>query len=284
MKRIVVLGGTGFLGSFVCKHAVKRGCTVISVSRRGGAPAGPEWTRSVEYLSYDVLREDPRALFSQLGLERTDSSTYNRFEDGPRPPVQTAIISTAGQLVDSSWPRPIQAVYAALKKKSLVSSADVQSYEEVNRDLHIRVAMAASETMDIDSFVYISSALPNFVQERIPFMERYHTTRRETETFLEELSTTSDFRSVALRPTIIFDGQNSAHFQTMPLATVSAFSSLTDALIFDRLNVSIPHLLPTPPVSADFVAECAVEAALNPGVAGNLDVAEMTRLTDSIVL
>mmetsp|Transcript_33424 Transcript_33424/g.94647 ORF Transcript_33424/g.94647 Transcript_33424/m.94647 type:complete len:279 (-) Transcript_33424:654-1490(-) len=61
-RKVVVLGGNGFVGSRVCKMLVNAGCEVVSVSRTGAPPswaAGKEaWVDSVAWTKGDVLSED----------------------------------------------------------------------------------------------------------------------------------------------------------------------------------------------------------------------------------
>lgn len=54
-EKLLVLGGNGFVGSHVCKEAVKRGLTVSSLSR-SGRPSGHElWVNNVFWHQGDVL-------------------------------------------------------------------------------------------------------------------------------------------------------------------------------------------------------------------------------------
>jgi len=63
-RRIVVAGGSGFLGSKICKSAVARGWSVTSLSRSGepqwdtvsGFREPPEWAGLVEWAKADVLK------------------------------------------------------------------------------------------------------------------------------------------------------------------------------------------------------------------------------------
>eukprot|EP00755_Sulcionema_specki_P022331 Sspe_Gene.76255::Locus_47643_Transcript_1_1_Confidence_1.000_Length_376::g.76255::m.76255 len=61
MSRIAVVGGTGFVGSHLCRQAVRRGwSTVISISRRGDAPRGTkegdmEWRERVRWEKGDCF-------------------------------------------------------------------------------------------------------------------------------------------------------------------------------------------------------------------------------------
>jgi len=56
MGKVVVLGGSGFVGSRICERLVAEGAAVTSISRSGGPPedAGP-WAQQVRWLRGDVL-------------------------------------------------------------------------------------------------------------------------------------------------------------------------------------------------------------------------------------
>ena len=61
--KVVVVGGSGFVGSALCKAAVARGADVFSVSR-GGKPgakqlADSSWAREVTWLKGDALNVSP---------------------------------------------------------------------------------------------------------------------------------------------------------------------------------------------------------------------------------
>ena len=70
--RVVVLGGTGYVGSRVCRKALERGHSVVSVSRRGapagggGAEADPSSSSSssITYVAGDVT--DPATVAAAL--------------------------------------------------------------------------------------------------------------------------------------------------------------------------------------------------------------------------
>ena len=59
-SKVVVVGGNGFVGSAVCRAAVKRGATVLSVSRSGQPKADQilrsDWAQKVTWLKGDALK------------------------------------------------------------------------------------------------------------------------------------------------------------------------------------------------------------------------------------
>ncbi|XP_019156096.1 PREDICTED: uncharacterized protein At1g32220, chloroplastic [Ipomoea nil] len=54
-ERIVVLGGSGFVGSAICKAAVSKGVEVISLSRSGRPSYSESWLDQVTWISGDVF-------------------------------------------------------------------------------------------------------------------------------------------------------------------------------------------------------------------------------------
>ena len=58
--KVVVVGGSGFVGSAVCKAAVERGATVVSVTRSGEPAAkqvvDSDWAAHVTWRKGDALK------------------------------------------------------------------------------------------------------------------------------------------------------------------------------------------------------------------------------------
>ncbi|KAI9111481.1 hypothetical protein K1719_017171 [Acacia pycnantha] len=54
-ERIVVIGGSGFVGSSICKAAVSKGIEVISLSRSGRPTYPSSWVDQVTWVSGDVF-------------------------------------------------------------------------------------------------------------------------------------------------------------------------------------------------------------------------------------
>jgi len=63
--KIVVFGGRGFVGSAVCREALRTGLHVVAVSPAGTPPLGtPEWSKNVEWARGDAL--EPRSYAQHL--------------------------------------------------------------------------------------------------------------------------------------------------------------------------------------------------------------------------
>ena len=67
--RYAVFGGSGFIGSRVCKTLVEAGCSVASISRTGKCPewaTEEPWSAQVNWLTADML-SPPGQLAAELG-------------------------------------------------------------------------------------------------------------------------------------------------------------------------------------------------------------------------
>jgi nucleoside-diphosphate-sugar epimerase len=183
-------------------------------------------------------------------------------------------------MFDSSVPEPLKQAYSLLKSDKEIHRRGVlrsNTYESLNRDCHLTVAAQAACAPQTRSFVYVSAAAPNILNSKVPFVQRYFSTKKETEDALASF-TREELRCVVLRPSVMYDAQ---HLHTLAPAAVSRVSNLLDRFIFNRVGLQdVPHFLPTPPILVDTVAECAVEAALNPSVHGVLEVEDITRLAE----
>jgi len=287
---LLVVGGSGFAGRAVCRRAVQRGIPVISLSRSGRPEdVMSSWTDAVDWREGNAA--DPEVVRSLV----KDCK---------------GVISTVGTMVDSTWPVGARQMYLNLKKnfqsgkglgnmpggglgglatlfaggapdlgtnerESATSSDGEDTYEALNRDVHLVVASEAAGSKETESFVYFSAVPPNVVNSKIPLVQRYFSTKMETEMALAQYEP-EELRCTILRPTVMYDDEN---LHTLAPAAISKLSSLLDSLIFARFGFrDVPHLLPTPPIFVDTVADCAIEAALDRTIDGILDVKDITRV------
>lgn len=57
-SKLLVLGGNGFVGSHVCKEALQRGLSVMSLSRSGRPVSQETWTSDVTWVQGNLLEPD----------------------------------------------------------------------------------------------------------------------------------------------------------------------------------------------------------------------------------
>ena len=120
-KNLIVFGGTGFLGSSICKFAVSQGLKVVSISRSGAPDTLEPWQSNIEYIKGSAL----------------DPSTYSDLL-----PSTFSIIHSIGTLFNLENPLNLKNTYEG-------------SYEKLNKDTALRICETI-ESKNI-SFVYISA-------------------------------------------------------------------------------------------------------------------------------
>eukprot|EP01066_Platyproteum_vivax_P006960 Platyproteum_vivax@DN2600_c0_g1_i1.p2 len=280
-KRILVLGGTGFVGRKVCRHAVQLGHKVTCLSRRGGCPkdiAGFGWASSVEWLKGSAL----------------DVSTYQEVSER-----SDGIIHCIGTLIDSSCPTPLQQLYTTLKgSPNKLSDKNTSTYEAINtltvsRAANLLASLSKKEVSeqslakepvnqppkddvsksgksskeqtpreketDVKSFVYVSAALPQLAECVLP---GYSKSKKEAENILKQFSPT-ELKIAILQCGLIYGNEDPVTLLMAGFAGLAPFGV-------------------SPPISADFVAACAVEGATNPQVSGVLSNPQMMHIVNSL--
>lgn len=108
-QRLLVLGGSGLVGSSVAKKAIARGWEVVSLSRSGTpykTPAGhvPSWSNQVHYLATTRVALQPANRFLLLALpsqvDWRSASAFNPSSYTSLLPSCTAVVSTLGILLE----------------------------------------------------------------------------------------------------------------------------------------------------------------------------------------
>ncbi|PWW77471.1 NAD(P)-binding protein [Tuber magnatum] len=273
--RLVVCGGSGFLGSRICKSAISRGWTVTSVSRTGepdwstafGSPTPPEWSEKITWARANLL----------------SPPTYREYLRDA-----TAVVHSMGVLLEADYKgalsgkeNPITGIFRAFDSVKGTSRNPLKedkspeklqlTYETMNRDSAITLVeesiAAAPETLS--SFVYISAADSSIV---IP--SRYLSTKREAEAAITALSKSEKpFRPILLRPGFIYDSTRSV---TMPLAGLMGVTSAVNSLFGGKLPLL--GVAGHKPLKVGVVAEAAVEAIAHESVMGVLGVKDIEEL------
>ncbi|EEH45900.1 ubiquinone biosynthesis protein COQ11 [Paracoccidioides brasiliensis Pb18] len=264
-KRIVVAGGSGFLGSRICKSAVARGWEVVSLSRHGepawdtitSSPQPPQWAKSVEWAKADILKP----------------ATYKPFLK-----YTSAVVHSMGILLEADYKGILQgreSIVSGLRKifapsrpgsqnplqrkegEELLSgeSGGQLTYELMNRDSVVALAQEASYE-HVPTFVFISAAAG---APMVP--ERYLTTKRDAEALIS--SNLSDLRSIFMRPTFMYD---SSRKLTLPIALGGIVGSEVNGLLGGRL--SSLGMMTAKPLNVNIVGEAVVEAIGDDDVQG----------------
>ncbi|KAJ5216944.1 hypothetical protein N7468_009952 [Penicillium chermesinum] len=256
-KRLVVAGGSGFLGSRICKSAAARGWSVVSLSRSGEpkwkavteSPERPGWASSVEWAKADMLKPE----------------SYKPFLGGA-----SAVVHSMGILLEADYKGVVQGrepIIGGLQRAFTSSKMGSQNplsrregeplrpqekdgqltYELMNRDSAIALAQEASNEK-VPAFVFISAAAG------APILPaRYITTKREAEEAIA--ANLPELRSIFMRPGFMFD---SSRKFTLPIALGGFVASEVNNFLGKRL--SFLGSMAEKPLKADTVAEAVVEA------------------------
>ncbi|TVY93864.1 Uncharacterized protein LAWI1_G001884 [Lachnellula willkommii] len=276
VKKIVVCGGNGFLGSRICKAAVARGWDVTSISRSGeptwssvtSSPSPPPWAHRVTWERADIL--SPRT-YSPL-LKNADfvvhsmgillEADYKGVVTGRESPISG--LSRAFSATKHGSQNP-------LKRKSdedlKPQEKDGQlTYEIMNRDTAITLAQESNRE-NVGAFAFISAA------GGAPVLPaRYIKTKREAESAIA--SEFPRMRSIFVRPGFLYD---SSRAFTVPMAAMTwggaLFNNVTGGIFGGVMGAA-----GIKPLKADVVADAVVEALSEEGVKGPVETAEIESL------
>ncbi|OJJ44124.1 hypothetical protein ASPZODRAFT_72562 [Penicilliopsis zonata CBS 506.65] len=256
-KKLVVAGGSGFLGSHICKSAAARGWSVTSLSRSGeprwdtltSSPDRPSWASSVEWVKADILKpetykpalKDATAVVHSMGILL--EADYKGVVQGREPIISGLQRAFSTSKLGSQ--NPLQRGEGeALKPRE----ADGQlTYELMNRDSAIALAQESTNE-HVPTFVFISAAAGAPV---LP--ARYITTKREAETTIK--SNLPDLRSIFIRPGFMFDSNRKL---TLPIALGGLIGYEFNTLLGSRLQFL--GAMVEKPLRVDVVGEAVVEA------------------------
>ncbi|KAL1747528.1 hypothetical protein HDZ31DRAFT_72173 [Schizophyllum fasciatum] len=298
-KRILVVGGNGFLGSAVCRMAMAKGMQVTSVSSSGlpwRTPKGhtPAWVKNVEWRKADVLA-DKRAAFEDVLASS---------------PPFGAVVHTLGTLLeDGEYKQSVRDSNPLALLKNLFPGTrnplkrDARwSYETMNRQSVLNVlsdTLATRKPRPEDKFAFVFASAEDIFRPLIP--EGYIASKRAAE---RDIAATiakegAHVRSVFARPSFMYH-PHWRPLSTPPAALLDLFVKLergaprgmpTPASIMRSLAssgngpsdlpsalASVANALTIPPMHVDHVAEAIVRAVNDETVSGPLDVVQMRDL------
>ncbi|KAK4048746.1 hypothetical protein OIO90_005739 [Microbotryomycetes sp. JL221] len=296
--KLLVVGGNGFVGSSVVKHAVQRGWDVVSFSASGRPFAtnegfSPSWTRKVEWRQGSPF--ESAAIAEVLPTCSAAVSTLGvlfetEYKSGGQPSVLGLVRSIARNLIGD-------------RGNPLVRSAtQSKTYERMNKDAVLALldnVVAIHPQPDGAArfpFVYVSA-------EDIfrPWVSsRYIETKRAAEKAILARAEALDrapegawrLRPILVRPSLVYH-PHQRPTTTVPAALLEATAqvhktmagrrtsdqsfSLVDktANELDSLSSSVRRLLSIPPVHVDAVGEAICRSIADSNVEGVVDVARM---------
>jgi uncharacterized protein YbjT (DUF2867 family) len=187
MKKLVVLGGTGFVGRAVCREAVQRGWRVSSLSRRGTPQGLDSLLEKVEWKQGSAL----------------DPNVYKDLFAG-----QDYVVHSIGTLFESN---PIYNMY---KNQPVNYEA---SYKALIRDT-LELASEAAAGSGIKSFGYVSAARYGAIGKAL--LAKYIAMKEEAE---ELLLKHEEFKKVIVRPGFMY---GTDRWATIPISAGVTLTSL----------------------------------------------------------
>jgi nucleoside-diphosphate-sugar epimerase len=240
-KRLLVIGGNGFVGREVCRYAVQNGFVVTSLSRRGQCPdTNDEILAQVDWQAGNAL----------------DQATINKYVG-----AADAVVHAIGLLFD---------VDSGLKQLNFFTSAskstpDADStYDNITRKTALMVIHALNSRLRLPGsgrtpVAFVSCAEAGWpdvkfgeaVEKSSPdWLKRYLVAKRAVE---EKLTLSKDLRSIIVRPSLIW---NWTKFDVLPIIP-----------IFNIANaLGVPFVDKT--VRVETVGASIVSALLNEGIEG----------------
>ncbi|KAI8062822.1 uncharacterized protein B0P05DRAFT_556247 [Gilbertella persicaria] len=268
-RKLLVVGGSGFLGSNICRLAANKGWETVSLSRRGEPElfqqyGKPDWAQQVQWASGNSLQPE----------------TYKDALEGV-----TDVVHTVGILMENDYKSVAQAqslceVASGIPKLVLgmkdygnpldpnLKDNPRPTYETMNRDTAITVADQVAKLPSIKSFTYISAS------DVFPLIDpRYITTKRQAETYLFRHN---EFKTIVLRPGFMYNEHRPA---AMPIAGALQFINAVSSP-FKQGLASLPggKMITTPPLETQEVAR-AVIAGIESEENGIFDVEGIENLS-----
>ncbi|KDR81659.1 hypothetical protein GALMADRAFT_221525 [Galerina marginata CBS 339.88] len=239
LRKVLVVGGNGFIGSAVCKAALARGIQVTSVSSSGrpyrtAKGHAPAWTANVNWQQGDALH--PQS-FAHL-LPEVDGVVHTLgtlIENGS---YKAAVKDGNVSALFGSFVRAITGDNSNPPKK--VGNENPRGYDAMNRDAALRVCEAFLSSPATGNsrnkprpFIFVSAE--DIFRPVIP--ARYTDTKREAERGIEQMMAgNSEYRGVYIRPSLVY------HAHIRPLTTPAAVLLDLSATIHSK----VPRSIPTP--------------------------------------
>lgn len=260
--KLLVLGGTGFIGSKICERALSSGYDVVSISRRGDPPGDPHrypdgvWNR-VDWRKGDCVQPDTIA--TVLGEGGFVACIHA---------VGMLLASDINALASGSGSKPSPgATYDDVTRVTALNAADAAARlctAVPNADTAGGGGTGGTTSKAPVPFVFVSAAEARWTfKAPVAWLEDYLIAKRAVEARLREMTDAGEVRAACLRPSLVYCLDKPA---AMPAVGAFYLGNLIGLPFVDR------------PVTVDTLASAAVRCVEDGRSTGALDYREMERL------
>lgn len=278
--KLLVLGGTGFLGQTVCKRAIAEGYQVTSLSRRGLPPltGGQQdddgGNGAIKSTATKTLTNDVVVDYRQ-GDARNKASIANILQEGE----YVGIIHCIGLLLDEE--SGLSLLNRFVSGSGSVPDNDA-TYDKITRLTAFNAIDAATEYVNSNNskqdfaFCFTSAAEAGwpdvtggpFIESLVPeFLKRYLAAKRSVETkLLQQSATPTLLRPIIVRPSLIYSMDRPASF-----LSVGAF--------WGANAVGVPFV--DRPVTVQSLASAMIKAIQDETQSGILRYPEIEKLSST---
>ncbi|KAH3668086.1 hypothetical protein OGAPHI_001840 [Ogataea philodendri] len=255
MSKLIVFGGSGFLGKRICQNAVGRGLDVVSVTSSGSKPRqlGPheKWADKVEWTKGDVFKPH----------------TYKHLL-----PDASGVVHSMGILLENqNYKKVVQSnddllgeIQSFFKTPNPMKKNVFNTYEKMNHESAIVLAETLIEVnKNKPAFAYISAdrGFPG-----IP--SGYIESKRKAEFELYQMQ--PNIRPILMRPGFMFDETNTTDTRTKLKNLLNVAGYANETILLHLLDGLI-----RPPISTQVVANWCVDRLLDPEFHGPVLLDEM---------
>ncbi|CDO91742.1 unnamed protein product [Kluyveromyces dobzhanskii CBS 2104] len=263
VRKLVVLGGTGFLGKRICEAAIEANFQVVALSRSGKATSSEPWAKEVEWKSCDIFDPETYApvlrnatdVVHSLGI-LLESENYKKqingaFWKGP----QLSIGKFGRNPLEPTTPKKSTFTYDMMNRYSATLLAD--TYMKVNGG-------------QAQTFSYVSA------DKGFPLIPSgYINSKRQAEEHI--LQYKKQIRPIIMRPGFMFDERNTKTDGRTQIRNLLQTLNCGNEMIF-RKKIPFVNDLIRPLISTQQVAHSLIIALQDPDFEGVLTLDAMIKM------
>eukprot|EP00667_Euglena_gracilis_P009414 EG_transcript_9571 len=250
-KRLLVLGGSGYLGQRICRYAVKNGYRVVSLSRRGPPPIIDDFLAEVKWRKGDATNPATVQMLIVEGFDAVVHAVGLLFDSESGLAQFNTIVSGSKSEPDDD------ATYDLITRRTAELAIDsVLATTPVNKQLPVAFISAAEAGWpEVPGGNVMDFLAPNF-------LKRYLAAKRTVEAKLLAPHD-AKIRPLIFRPSLLWDWTK---WDVLPIIPVFWLASAAGVPFIDR------------PMFADDLAKAVVAAVDDDTVAGPLRFPAMDEL------